>query len=132
MVITKDRILHFKFNKKNINSKLFKDFINEMIQKIEEDERKKYIKIHKSKDLLIYYKHNNIKIVCNVHYESSFNMVELSFLFIKNNIYKIIYNDIEEITDDASSMLELEKCKNSLLLNIKKYLSNIFIIIINI
>ena len=64
-----------------------------MIHKNEEDERKKYViffdnsRIHKSKDLLNYYKHNGIKMVCNVPYESSFNMVELSFGFIKNNIY---------------------------------------------
>ena len=128
LAVTKEKILHFKFNKKNINSKLFKEFINEMIHKIEEDERKKYViffdnaRIHKSKDLLNYYKHNSIKIVCNVPYESSFNMVELSFRFIKNNIYKKIYNGIEEITADVTSMLESEKLKNSLLLQYKETL----------
>ena len=49
-------------------------------------------------------------------------MVELSFRFIKNNIYKKIYNGIEEITADVTSMLESEKLKNSLLLQYKETL----------
>lgn len=128
LAVTKNKILHFKFDKKNINSKIFKEFIIEMIQKIEENERKKYViffdnaRIHKSKELLNYYKENSMKVVCNVPYESSFNMVELSFRFIKNNIYKKIYNNIEEITADVVSMLESEQFKKSLLFQYKETL----------
>lgn len=126
--VTKNKLIHYELNKNNTNSKIFKNFLNSMLEKININDRKNYVifmdnaRFHKSKDLIKFYKEKSLKILCNVPYESSFDSVELSFRYIKNIIYKKVYNNIEEIITDVKNILESNAFQESLLQQFKETL----------
>ena len=67
-----------------------------MLKKYSQEEINKYViffdnaRFHKSEELKKFYNNNNLKIITNVSYESSFDIVELSFRYIKNIFIKIL------------------------------------------
>ena len=98
-----------------------------MIKKLSEEEIKKYVfffdnaRFHKTKKFKNFYKNNKLKIITNVPYESSFDSVELSFRYIKNVIYKNIYNSIDDVTKEVIlNILNRDKFRRSLLLQYKE------------
>ena len=97
-----------------------------MIKKLSEEEIKKYVfffdntRFHKTKELKNFYKNNKLKIITNVPYENSFDSVELYFRYIKNVIYKNIYNYIDDVIKEVINILNSDKFRRSLLLQYKE------------
>ena len=67
-----------------------------------------------------FYKNNKLKIITNVPYENSFDSVELYFRYIKNVIYKNIYNYIDDVIKEVINILNSDKFRRSLLLQYKE------------
>ena len=88
----------------------FKNFSDEMLNNLGKEHLSKYIFffdnacLYKSRGLLIFYKNDNLKMISNVLYESTFDSIELSFRYIKNILYKRIYDNINEIITDVKSI----------------------------
>lgn len=86
--------------------------MNYLIKKISKEKIKKYVfffdiaRFHKSEKIKKFYKNNNLKIITNVPYESSFDSVELSFRYFKNILYKNIYNSIDDVISEFNYILE--------------------------
>ena len=120
LAVSKDNILHYQINKENTDSKIFKKFMNELIEKFKEKEIEKYLFIldnfsgHLTLELFEFYKEKKIKILFGVPYASNFNMIENVFRLIKNNTYKKLYNNLEELTKDIIEILSLDSTRNSL------------------
>jgi hypothetical protein len=99
-----------------------------MMKKLKAKEKRKFVffmdnaRFHKGSEMIKYYKSNEIKIIFNVPYESSFDSVELSFRYIKNILYKRVYTNIEKVINDVKDILESPKFNDSLLFQYKETL----------
>lgn len=117
---SKDKIIHQKFLKKSIDTKTFIEFLNELIEQINEDERKKIIiamdnaSFHVGHEVIDFFKEKKIKGLTISPYRSFFNMAEFIFRYLKNIIYKNVYNNMENLKKDVNSILKSENLKNSL------------------
>ena len=126
--VSKNNVIHYEFIKKNINEKIFKGFLEHINNKLGEDEKKSTVfffdnaRPHKSSKIKKYYEESSLKIITNIPYESSFNMVELSFRYIKNIIYKKIFSNINDIINEVKFILESKKFLDSLPLQFKETL----------
>ena len=104
----------------NTNNKVFKTFIEEIIDKMDDEEKKNSIIIlnnlscHLTSDLFELYNKGNLKILFNVPYQSQWNMIELVFRFLKNIIYKKLYNNNKELEKDIIEIIESGKIEVSL------------------
>ena len=120
MAVTKNKILHFAVNKVTTDSNQFKIFIEELLNKMTEEEKKNNILImdnlraHLTVDLIQVYFNNNIKVLFNVPYKSSFNMIEKVFRYIKNITYKHIYDTKKLFLEDLNNIIKSDKLKSSL------------------
>ena len=94
LAVSNEKVFHFKINKENTTSSVFKVFMDELLQKMSKEERESHIIIldnfsgHLTYDLFQFYQENNMKILFNIPYFSTFNMVENVFRLIKNITYK--------------------------------------------
>lgn len=128
LAVSKDKVIHYELNKKNINTDIFENFLIKTLNKLENEEKEKTVlfmdnaRPHKSKKIIKFIKENKLKVITNIPYESSFNSVELSFRFIKNLIYKKLYNSIDEIINDVKNILVSKKFTESLILQYKETL----------
>ena len=126
LAVSKNNKVHYVFVKKNKVTNIFKNFMECMIKKLSEEEIKKYVfffdntRFHKTKELKNFYKNKKLKIITNVPYESSFDSVELYFRYIKNVIYKNIYNYIDDVIKEVINILNSDKFRISLLLQYKE------------
>ena len=126
LAVSKNNKVHYEFVKKNKVTNIFKNFMECMIKKLSEEEIKKYVfffdntRFHKTKELKNFYKNNKLKIITNVPYENSFDSVELYFRYIKNVIYKNIYNYIDDVIKEVINILNSYKFRRSLLLQYKE------------
>ena len=66
-------------------------------------------------DVITAFKKNKFKVLTIPPYKYSFNMVELTFRFIKNITYKNIYISIEQMKDEVEKILQGEDIKKSLI-----------------
>ena len=120
MAVTKNKIWHFEVNKVTNDSNQFKIFIEELLNKMTEEEKKNNILImdnlraHLTVDLIQVYFNNNIKVLFNVPYKSSFNMIEKVFRYIKNITYKHIYATKKLFLEDLNNIIKSDKLKSSL------------------
>ena len=117
---SKDKIIHQKFIKNSIDTKTFIEFLNELIEQINEDERKKIIIVmdnasfHVGHEVIDFFKEKKIKGLTISPYRSFFNMAEFIFRYLKNIIYKNVYNNMESLKKDVNRILKSENLKNSL------------------
>ena len=124
--VSKNKVIHYEFIKRNINDIIFEEFLERMCEKLGEDEKKSTVfffdnaRPHKSAKIKRYYEENYFKNITNVPYESSFNMVELSFRYIKNIIYKKIFSKIDDIINEVKFILNSKKFLDSLPLQFKE------------
>jgi len=120
--VTDNKVIHYQINEENTSSTIFKSFMDELVGKIEQDEKKDYVFIldnfsgHLTAELFELYKDKKIKVLFGVPYASNFNMVENVFRLIKNKTYKRIYNSIDVLKNDIVSILN----NNSTKLTLKK------------
>lgn len=101
--VSNKNIIHKIFLKGSVNTKIFLDFLREMIKDLTDEEKKKIIIVmdnatyHVGYEVVQFFKEQKIKGLTICPYRSPFNMIELVFRFVKNIIYKNIYNTMEEL-----------------------------------
>ena len=74
---------------------------------------------------------NKIKGLTICPYKSDFNMIELTFRYIKNIIYKNVYNNLNDLKKDVVTILGTKNLKESLNLLYGETLKNYMIFIRN-
>jgi len=98
MAVSDSKAFNYMLNNTSTSSKEFKTFLEDLIKKMSEEEKEKHIlildnlKSHLTLELYQVYFNNKMKVLFNVPYKSSFNMIEKVFRFIKNITYKTIYS----------------------------------------
>ena len=113
-----EKFFYYHITNKNTNTNIFKKFMIELINKIQNISDYIFImdnlRVHLSKEIKELVKLYKIKIIYTVPYESSFNPIELSFRFIKNKIYRHIYSNIKELQDDVEKIINTKEFEVSL------------------
>ena len=79
---------------------------------------------HSTSKMFEFYRNNQLKILFNTPYRSSFNMVELVFRHIKRETYTHIYDSFDDIKNTINIILNGELIKKSLILFYKETLNN--------
>ena len=121
LAVSKNKVIHKTFIKGSVNSEHFIDFLDEMITTLDKKEKENSIiimdnaTIHLTKDVIEFFKTNKLKGLTICPYRSNFNMIELAFRFIKNIIYKNIYENIENLKNDVIKIIDGNGLKNSLI-----------------
>lgn len=121
LAVSNKNVIHKKFLNGSVNSDIFLDFLKEMYNNFKKDEQEKLIIImdnatyHLSNPIIDFFKTNKIKGLTICPYKSEFNMIELVFRFIKNIIYKNIYNNIKDLEIEVTQILNSQNLKNSLI-----------------
>lgn len=121
LAVSKNKVILKKFTKLSVDSKMFIEFLTDIIKDLDDEEKKKIIIIydnatyHISKDVIEFFKNNKIKGLTNCPYRSYFNMIELVFRYVKNIIYKNVYNKMDDLIKDANKILESENLRKSLI-----------------
>ena len=112
LAVSEDKVFYYKILKENTTSSVFKNYMDELIKNMSETEKANHVFIldncssHLTYELFKLYNENNLKVLFNVPYSSSFNMVENVFRLIKNKTYKKLYKDIAYLIEDIKSILE--------------------------
>lgn len=130
--IDDQNIVHYKIVKDPINNIIFKEFINEMLEKIGTGNIPNYLiimdnaKCHIAKSTKKYMIDKHLKVLTNVPYFSEFNAIEYLFLNIKSHLYKILIKNTKDLKKEIESFLNNEKIKarikNIYLSGLKRYL----------
>lgn len=123
MAVGVKKIYHFELNRNNTNNTVFKNFMMNLINNMNENEKINSIIIldnlscHLTSDLFQLYNENSLKILFTVPYNSPWNMIEIVFRFIKNITYKKLYANIDYLEKDILQIIksgEIEKTLPSL------------------
>ena len=69
---------------------------------------------HLTADMFKYYDYEKLKIIFNVPYLSTFNMIELCFRQIKRDTYTHLYESIDELKKNIEEIILSEKFKGQL------------------
>lgn len=132
LAVSTNSVINYEITKDNINQNNFGNFLEKTIDKMEISELNNSIfimdnlSVHCSKKIFDKMRKRNIKVLFTVPYESSFNVIELSFRHIKNKIYKKIYLNIKNLRKDVIDILENKSIEEVLLKNfietLRKYM----------
>ena len=120
MAVSSTKIFHYKINRASTTSLEFKIFFEELLDKMTNEEKKNHIfimdnlKAHLTLELFELYYNNNLKILFNIPYKSSFNMIEKVFRYIKNLTYKQIFSSQNKFVNKIIEIIESEKLKITL------------------
>lgn len=120
MAVNSSQICHYKLNDNSTTSHEFKLFMDELISKLSKEEKNNSIFVldnlssHLTEEMFSFYNKNNLKILFNVPYKSTFNMIEIVFRNIKNLTYKKLYSRIEDLKNDIKAIIEGDLIKSSL------------------
>ncbi len=112
MAVSPNKVFHYKLLQDNVNSDNFKVFIEEMITKMNQDEKKMHVIIldnctsHLTENIFEVFHSNNIKVLFGVPYLSKWNMIENVFRFIKNYTYKRLYKNISSLENDIKNIID--------------------------
>ncbi len=112
LAVSEDKVFYYKILKENTTSSIFKNYMDELIKNMSEIEKTNHVFIldncssHLTYELFKLYNENKLKVLFNVPYSSSFNMVENVFRLIKNKTYKKLYKDITYLIEDIKLILE--------------------------
>ena len=111
LAISKNKIIGSRLIKKSYNTKKFNDYIKEeVLTNIDNNAiLMDGASIHKSSELAILLKNNNIKKIINVPYSPQFNPIEKVFNVLKNNIKK---NNVDTHKQMVKCINNLEKKLN--------------------
>lgn len=103
MAISSNAVLHYEINNGTNNSNTFYDFMEALIKKTDEKKLKNSIivmdncTIHLTKKLREFYNSKKLKVLTIVPYLSQFNGIEFYFNFIKQKLYKKVFNSFNKI-----------------------------------
>ena len=78
------------------------------------------LSVHKTQELLDFYKSNKVNIVFNSPYVSKFNAIEFTFREMKKIIYSKVYEDGEDIVKDVNRILTSESFNKKIEINIRE------------
>ena len=136
MAVNNDRIIHYHLTNENTNSDNFLNFMNELYQNLNQNEKENSIFImdnltsHLTKPLFEFYYKKKLKVLFNVPYLSKFNMIEICFRTLKNITYKKIFANISELKNEIKNIIKGDYL-NSLLNKLYKETLNNYINYIN-
>ena len=120
MAVSNRKIYHYVLTYENVNSEIFKKFITDLTENMDEDEQNDNIIImdnmtsHLTCDMFEIYNKYKLKVLFNVPYKSTWNMIELVFRAIKNITYKKLYKNIKYLEDDIKNIIKSGKIEESL------------------
>lgn len=120
LAVSNQKIIRKAFYKNSIDTKFFVEFLKGIINPMAEEEIRKTIIImdnatfHISNEVVQFFKKQKLKGLTICPYRSSFNMSELVFRYVKNIIYKNVYNKMEELKKDVINILNSENLQKSL------------------
>lgn len=120
LAVSSNKIIAKKFVKQSVDSKIFINFLSDLLTNINDEEKNKIMIVydnatyHVSNDVIQFFKNNKIKGITNCPYRSNFNMIELVFRYIKNIVYKNIYSKMDDLKNDVINILESENLRKSL------------------
>lgn len=133
LAVTKNEIFHYELTCENTNSEKFLNFMKSLNDKLKNKKDKKYLiimdncTVHKTEDLIKYYKEEKINILFNVQYCSFFNCVELCFRALKKKLYNKLMETKEEVINEIKIFFDKEETKTTLIKNynetLKQYIS---------
>ena len=89
------------------------------------------VTFHISNEVIQFFKNQKLKGLTICPYRSSFNMSELVFRYVKNIIYKNVYNKMEELKEDVINILNSENLQKSLVNLYKETLQQYLIFVQN-
>ena len=121
LAVSNKKVLHKKYVKGSVNANVFKDFLEDLVNLLSDEEKNKTLIIydnatyHLTKDIISFFKENQIKGLTICPYRSNFNMIELVFRYVKNIIYKNVYERIGDLKADVDKILDGENIKSSLI-----------------
>lgn len=130
MAVGYDKIYYYQLIRKNINTEIFQNFMDNMVGNMSLEEKKNSLiildnlSVHLTIDLFKFYNEKGLKVLFNVPYKSNWNMIELVFRLIKNLTYKNIYQNINSLEKDILEIIKSGKIENSLKNLYKETLSN--------
>ena len=78
--------------------------------------------VHKTANLINFYKDNKVNILFNSPYCSFFNTIELAFRSIKRKLNNKLFSNINDSVDEVEKILKDEDFKMTLLANYKETL----------
>ena len=135
MAINKEKIIHYKIYNENVNSELFKNFIEELSTKLTQEQIKNSLVIfdnascHKTKEVIEECLNKKFKIITNIPYKSEFNGIEFLFGYLKNQYYKYIFASKNEQKNKIIEIIESKEMNDNLesfyLQAYEKYLNTI-------
>ena len=118
--VSRSKIIKYKIIKEPTNSENFFKFMEEMVNSMTNEEKENSIIVmdnctsHLTPQMFQFYSEHKMKILFNIPYKSTFNMVENIFRFIKNLTYKNLYNNIEDLIKGIKNILNGEEILNCL------------------
>ena len=121
LCVSNSKVITKKFTKNPVDSKVFIEFLNDLFKELSEEEKTKTIIVmdnatfHISRDVVNFFKNNKLKGLTICPYRSSFNMIELTFRYVKNIIYKNVYSNLNDLQEDVIKILESKKLKMTLI-----------------
>ena len=117
MAISSEEILHYEINSGTNNTESFHIFMKKLIEKINPTELKYSLfimdncSIHLTKKLRDFYNENKLKILTIVPYLSQFNGIEFFFNYIKQKLYKKVFNSFNKMIPFVEKILNDEQTK---------------------
>jgi transposase len=128
LLVDEDQIIYYKINNSSTNEETFLSFCKECLNSLKNKGYTQYLiildnlSVHKTKNLINFYKENNINILFNSPYCSEFNCVELVFRAVKKKIYSKLFKNINEIEEEIKNIFEDKTFCNTLRANFKETL----------
>ena len=128
LLIGEREIIHYKITDDNTNQDTFLSFLKECLIDLKEKVGNKYLIIldnlpsHKTEKILEFYQQNKINIIFNIAYCSYFNCIELAFRSLKRQLYKKLFNNINEVENEVKKYFEDNAINITLLANFRETL----------
>ena len=126
MSISTKGIIHYHINSENTKTNNFISYMKELIEIINKKNMKPFLivldnlSVHKTKDLLDFYRSNKINIVFNSPYVSKFNAIEFTFRDLKKIVYSNVYENSEILLKDIQKILKSELFNKKTEINIRE------------
>ena len=111
MAVSPYKTVYFEITNKNTNSNVFKDFFENMLNKLSNEEKTRSVFIldnlssHATLQMFDFYNSKKLKILFVVPYFSKLNMIELCFRGIKNILYKNLFSTIKDVEEKVKKII---------------------------